>query len=68
MQHAGLKTKALQPPNEKIQLVANITKVTAGQVSKWELVYETPRPIATRLLLASQPSITWVAGAPDKLH
>ena len=29
-QHAGLKTKALQPPNEKIQLVVNITQVTAG--------------------------------------
>ena len=55
-------------PNEKIQLVANITQVTAGRVSKWELVYETPRPIATRLLLASQPNISWVAGAPDQLQ
>ena len=67
-QHAGLKTKALQPPNEKIQLVANVTQVTAGRVSKWELVYEAPRPIATRLLLASQPNISRVAGAPDQLQ
>ena len=68
MQHAGLKTKALQLPNEKIQLVANVTQATAGQESKRELVYETPRPIATRLLPASQPNISWVARAPDKLH
>ena len=67
-QHAGLKTKVLQPPNEKIQLVANVTQVTTGRVSKRELIYEAPRPIATRLLLASQPNISRVAGAPDQLQ
>ena len=68
MQHTGLKTKALQPPNEKIQLVANVTQVTAGRISKRELIHEAPRPIATHLILASQPNISRVAGAPDQLQ